>query len=514
MRKLKFTEYPWHVIFFAIYPILNLLAHNITEVDISVAYRSLWISLVVSISLLLILNIFLRDWQRAGIMTTVFIILFFLYGHVYAYFQKIEIAGILVGRHRVLAGLWIVLWVLAFFGIKKEWGKGITTTLNMMAIVLFIFPVFSLGSYMISTWRSEQEQIKRLARLESPEGLVASPESPDVYFIILDQYARSDVLAEFFDYDNSAFLTELEDMGFYVAACANSNYPHTSLSLMGTLNYNYVSDLGEEFSPEAKDREPLWQMIKNSSVKRDFEKLGYQSIAFESGYDWAEMESADIFYTLSSTRINNFEALLLQNSATYLPMSLGYFREFRLDDNERKRELILFVLDQLKEIPSLPGKKFVFAHLVIPHPPFVFGPDGNLLVIEPYREGDEIGYRRKDFQEGYRNQTSFINSRIIGVIRQIIEDSPQPPIIILQGDHGPITIADNARTNILSAYLFPEPKPSLYPELTSVNNFRMIFRTYFNAKSLPNLPDKSYFFRAGSFYDFYEKINLCTQPEN
>ncbi len=514
MKKIKLTDYPWHVIFFAIYPIMNLLAHNITEVDISVAYRSLWVSLVASISLFLILNIFLRDWQRAGILTTVFIVLFFLYGHVYAYFQKIEIAGILVGRHRVLAGVWIVLWVLAFFGIKKRYLKAITPTMNMIAIVLFTFPVFSLGSYMLSTWRSGQEQVKRLAELEPPEGLYASPEAPDVYFIILDQYTRSDVLAKFFDYDNSAFLEELEDMGFYVAACANSNYPYTSLSLMGTLNYNYVSDLGEEFSPDSKDKDLSWQMIKNSSVQRDFEMLGYQTIAFESGYDWAEMESADIFYTLSSTKINNFEALLLQNSATLIPTSLGYFQEFRLDDNERKRELIFFVLDQLKKVPSLPGKKFVFAHLVIPHPPFVFGPNGELLVIEPYREGDEVGYRRKDFQEGYRNQASFINSSITGVLRQIIEDSTSPPIIILQGDHGPITIDDNARTNILSAYLFPEPKPSLYPELTPVNNFRMIFQTYFNAKSLPTLPDKSYFVQAGSLYDFYEKMNSCTLPEN
>jgi hypothetical protein len=514
MRKWNFIEYSWHVLFFAMYPILNLLAHNITEVDISVAYRSLWISLAASISLLLLLNLFLRDPQRAGILASVFIILFYLYGHVHAYFQKIEIEGMLVGRHRVLAGLWIGLWALAFFGTKKVRVKAITPTLNLIAIVLFTFPAFSLGSHLLSTWRNEQEQGKRLTALESPEGLHASPGSPDVYFIILDQYTSSDVLAEFFDLDNSVFLAELEDMGFYVAACANSNYPHTSLSLMGTLNYDYVSDLGDEFSPRAKDREPAWQMIKSSRVKRDFETLGYQTISFESGYDWAEMESADFFYTLSSSKINNFEALLLQNSATYLPMALGYFQEFRLDDNERKRELIFFVLDQLKEVPSLPGKKFVFAHLVIPHPPFVFGPDGDLLVIEPFREGDEVGYRRKDFREGYRNQAIFINSVITGVLRQIIEESPQPPVIILQGDHGPITIDDNARTKILSAYLFPEPKPSLSPELTPVNNFRMIFRTYFNARSLPNLADKSYFFREGSLYDFYEKMNMCTPAEN
>ena len=43
----------------------------------------------------------------------------------------------------------------------------------------------------------------------------------------------------------------------------------------------------------------------------------------------------------------------------------------------------LYALKQLHNVPYIPGPKFVFAHLIIPHSPFVFGPDGEYIDI-PY----------------------------------------------------------------------------------------------------------------------------------
>jgi hypothetical protein len=88
------------------------------------------------------------------------------------------------------------------------------------------------------------------------------------------------------------------------------------------------------------------------------------------------------------------------------------------------RQRVLFALEQLPNVPRLPSPKFVFVHIVSPHKPFIFGPDGSPL------EGnaDEI--------EGYVGQVAFINQRILPILQQIIERSQTPPVIVIQGDHG------------------------------------------------------------------------------
>jgi hypothetical protein len=493
-------------VLFAIFPILSLLANNVGQVNYAVSFRSLVLSLVVSMIVLLIAKWLLRDWQKAGLLVTVLAVLFFSYGHVHSYFEKVDVAGVVLGRHRVLAILWAAILVLSSFWIlKRKDHQVLTSSLNSMAVVLLIFPVFKLTSFWYSNLSANRAKLSEIPALAES---TSSPDSPDVYFFVLDQYARSDVLAEYFQYDNSAFISGLAELGFYVASCGQSNYPYTTASLAGTLNFDYVTNLGKDFVPENKSYRPMQQAIKNSRVESAFRQLGYQLIAFETGFNFTELEDADIYYQLPSNKINNFETLLLRNSALLLPMDLGLLDRYSLTDDERKRDQVLFVLDQLQEIPSLPGKKFVFIHLAMPHPPFVFGPNGEPQVIQPFYENGETGYTRNDFRKGYRNQAMFISSKLLEVLNKIVANSSRTPVIIVQGDHGPITIPDEKRMDILNAYLFPEPKPSFYPTLTPVNNFRMVFNQYFNG-SLPLVPDKSFQVDIARPYMFREVPNTC-----
>jgi hypothetical protein len=509
----KSSAFPWHVLLFAAFPVVSLLANNVGQVDYAVAYRSLVLSLVISAILLLAARWFLRDWQKAGVLITVLNALFFSYGHVYSYLEDAKIAGILIGRHRVLGALWLGLLIFSFLWIVKSKNLQIlTSSLNVITLFLLVFPLYTLISFWYSNSNIRETKLAEDPTLESLADLNASPDSPDVYFIVLDQYARGDVLAEYFQHDNSTFLNGLNDLGFYVASCGQSNYPYTAASLAGTFNLNYVSELGEDFTPENQSFNPMNQAIKNSRVKAAFRGLGYQIIVFETGYNFTELEDADIFYKLPSSTLNGFEALLLRNSAMLLPADFGLLDQYELTDDERKRQLTLFVLDRLEEVPSIPGKKFVFVHLVIPHPPFVFGPDGESLVVEPYYENGEAGYKKEDFRRGYRNQVMFINARILEALKQIIANSSQTPVIIIQGDHGPAKIPEEKRMNILSAYLFPGTEPDLYPSLTPVNNFRLVFNTYFNT-SLPILPDKSHYVDINYPYKFKEMQDPCTPSQ-
>jgi hypothetical protein len=86
-----------------------------------------------------------------------------------------------------------------------------------------------------------------------------------------------------------------------------------------------------------------------------------------------------------------------------------------------------------------------------------------------------------------------------------------PPIIIVQGDHGPGTMTNHnslkksclyERYSILNAYYLPGvEKPSIPMDLSPVNSFRFIFNAYFNG-DLELLPNRQYFSTSDHFYQF------------
>ena len=88
---------------------------------------------------------------------------------------------------------------------------------------------------------------------------------PDIYYIILDGYGRSDVLKNEYGYDNSDFLNALRDLGFTVSECSQSNYAQTQMSLASSLNFNYIDVLSDRFVPGSDDRtgldriDPSWR---------------------------------------------------------------------------------------------------------------------------------------------------------------------------------------------------------------------------------------------------------------
>ncbi|HSB01970.1 MAG TPA: hypothetical protein VLE49_15070, partial [Anaerolineales bacterium] len=113
----KTSIFPWHVLLFAAFPVISLLANNTGQVNYAVAYRPLVLSVVFSSILCVVARWLLHDWQKAGALVTVFNLLFFSYGHVYSYFEDAQVAGILIGRHRVLGAIWLIVLILSFLWI-------------------------------------------------------------------------------------------------------------------------------------------------------------------------------------------------------------------------------------------------------------------------------------------------------------------------------------------------------------------------------------------------------------
>lgn len=163
-----------------------------------------------------------------------------------------------------------------------------------------------------------------------------------------------------------------------------------------------------------------------------------------------------------------------------------------LDNRDLVREHVtsqLFILDKLPDVPAIAGPKFVYAHIFIPHYPYVLGPDGQIMTDPGFYGADRGDAVNDEYQkQGYINQVQYINKRILPILQTIVNESKTPPIIVLMGDHG---LRDNNRFTDLNAYYLPKGYGKLYASITPVNSFRLIFGEYFGA-DYPLLSDISY----------------------
>jgi hypothetical protein len=511
----------------ALYPALALLSHNIEELHLSSALRSLLVSVIVWGLLLLILQLIVKDWGKAGLLCSVFLILFFSYGNIYSLLKQRSYAGFSFGHHKILLPLWILVAVFWVWWVSRKLRNpaNVVKFFNAFGIVLFLLPVSTLISHQLKG--SKEKPIH--SGVDPGNRSDINRTSPDIYYIILDGYARADILEEIYGYNNSGFINYLQERGFYVAEKSSSNYNQTAASLASSLSLDYVNDLSETMAADLKNRQPLANRIKFSHLSELLESRGYEVVAFETGYERTELENVDHYWSLETEvipqftslwRFNAFETLLLESTMARIVFDLRFlspdiFRQvMQRTEYQAHRERILFAFDKLDDIATMEGDYFVFAHLISPHPPFVFGSQGK--AINPNRayrieDGDSYPGDKNEYIKGYKDQLSFINVQVMQVIDRILTTSDTPPIIIIQGDHGPgaYLVWDSAektnlkeRYGILNAYYFPDGNyDELYPSITPVNSFRS-FLNYQFGTDIELLPDESYFAPWMRPYDF------------
>jgi hypothetical protein len=494
-------RFPFHPVLFAVYPILALLAANTSEVETSSGWRPLLLSVFAAGLFMLVFYAIFHDWKRAALLSTIVLILFYSYGHVYILLKGVHLGGFYLFRHRTLIPFWIVLSILLIGWIShKSFRIQIATyMLNLAGLFLLILPLVQLTSFLLQSLPSRAESNTAALHLQ----VVNTP--PDIYYIILDGYGRGDVLENEYGYDNTDFINSLRDLGFYVAECSQSNYAQTQLSLASSLNFNYIDALSDRFVPGSDDRTGLDALIHHSAVRQSLEAAGYQTVAFATGFLATELRDADYYLSPEKSvgALNEFEGLLLETTLARLLQDSNRFG-LQAAGSELFRERTLFTLDKLDDLAYIQRPKFVFVHLIVPHPPYVFGPTGGPVAPA------EVGTTKT--QEGashYRDQVVYINSRMREILPRMIENSSTPPIIVLQGDHGP-TVASSPRSRMsnLSAYLLPGAEPRTYPAITPVNIFRIIFNEYFG-QDLELLDDVSLYSDYTDPFNFRVIQNTC-----
>jgi hypothetical protein len=149
---------------------------------------------------------------------------------------------------------------------------------------------------------------------------------------------------------------------------------------------------------------------------------------------------------------------------------------------------------------------------MLPHHPYIFDRFGKVngrpTLWKPFRTGS------LDKAEAYIEQLIFVSKKVRGIVDRIMEKSEVPPIIVIQSDHGPhLSRADRddflrARMCNFNAYHLPDGgNQLLYPSITPVNSFRVIFNRYFGTNH-ELLPDTCYFSQYAKPYRFMDVSDI------
>lgn len=498
----------WYPFVVAIFPILFLFSHNMMESSFQLsmwAFRlgvPITITLSVTFVLWVVLQKFFKDAHKTGLLLSTLIIMFFTCGHVYNIIVNDfgisvfwTIRGVAIGPYKLYLVLWGGLLPALTYKLHKTQRTlgNLTRFLNSVALVL-------LGmSLMLFVWYGRRGvSIAHKVPLTSFDPLSADtaafPHVPDIYYIILDEYAAAETLQTAYHYDNQPFLDFLTAHGFYIASQARSNYTFTVLSLASSLNMTYINQIAHQLkigeNLEASDILVPVHMVEHNAVVTFLKSQGYRFIHFQTGYPPTEFNhEADWDVRCDRKFIHDRFIKVLLETTLLEPI-------FRRVAAASKHESIQCQFATLATLPDVESPFFVFAHLMVPHAPYVFHANGDLISPDEQQATQEALYLE---------QLRYTNAQVQALIETILAYSRQPPVIVLQSDHGirhhALETHLDEWTRILNAYYFPPGSQiPVYDSISPVNTFRLILNAYFNT-TYPLLPDEAYILE-GTAYNY------------
>lgn len=315
--------------------------------------------------------------------------------------------------------------------------------LGVLVLVAYLFLIPGYSFFRMLTIIIDESNTEA-PEIVSQEHSGSVGEKPDIYYIVLDRYTNNKVLNKQFNFDNSKFTSYLKNNNFFVNEQANSNYPYTTMSISSTLNAQYTNELVAPFkNNEVQSRTLYHNLIRQSSVVKALKKEGYKYHAIGSGYgatNKAPLAEIDYMYEFqldlagTKKRLRGVEMLEFKKSIYYRFAQVPGASWWPLKSVESGHvEEVRKQLNYLDELAATEeqGGRFIFAHILVPHEPFVFNGDGSLTSYPG------TGSTGRPVKEKYTEQLKFINAQLQELIDKIHDRSGKKAVVILNSDEGP-----------------------------------------------------------------------------
>ncbi len=504
-RRLRsLALWPWHPLLIGALPVLHFWQHNFRLVGLADGLRFVLLAAAAALAAMALLRRLLGDWGRAGLATAPLIAVL-VKGQALGAAVSV---GLLVGAALLAAGL---RW-------RRPGVGAATAALNAALLVLVAFPVAG---------KLRQEGVIRAPRPTAafsaavPSHPLARPDLPDVYFILVDGLGQPATVRNLFRIPPGTLTAGLQKRGARILGRSRANYPQTGLSVAATFNQAPVSRLLSIPDPKSRDRRPLAELVAHNRTLRTFRAAGYRVVTYPSGYPLTRFGEPDerrepvlALNFLEYYVLNDGAAPLLMRALGRGPADLQYALH---------RHRIEYVFDHLADArqgAAAHQPVFVFSHILAPHPPFVWGPGGAPVESRGlFSFGDGNDWVTANAGETtpygvfWKNQAIYVLRRLEATVDAIRAASPRPPVIIIQGDHGPGShlhwdhpqLTDlTERFGIFNAWILPPGLAvPLRDDMTAMATFPALFSALFGDPA-PPLEEGMWFARMKYPYEYFE----------
>ncbi len=477
---------------FALSYVLTLYHHNIGDVRLTSLYKPVAVITVIWLLLWLVLSCVFAQTTKRMIYFSLITVLMFSFRDNNAFIPQ-----------KVLYVLYVFILAVSYSLLfKAKTVRKVSQFVAGMAFVSIGIPLVHILYYETAVRSHIPVESRIIIRDDIPD---TPPLGyyPDIYYIVPDSFSSTGVMKKYMGWDNSVFDDFLKGKGFYVASNATSNYPKTYLSLSSTLNMEYLDYLSVHTN--STDETLVSPLIKNNAVLLFLLDHGYAF--YQIGSWWGPTQynpRAEKNFNLdlqNSLGISMFDTIIIDSTAVRPLLPKSWFSQIVTESEEDKRKRTIYQFNTLAAIPPLPGPKFVFAHILAPHAPNVFGPDCQFVT-----PGSLAG---TSYEIGYTDQVRCISRKLEETVSAILSKSKKPPVILIHSDEGAPYFADalhppdnwkdapkdllRKKFPVMAAYYLPDVSDeyTLYPSITPVNAFRVILNKYFQT-SLPILEDRNF----------------------
>jgi hypothetical protein len=489
----------------AVFPVLLLYAGNASELALRELPLPLLLAALAGPGLAWALGLALRDRRLGSLAASAFLALFF---------ATAPVIGVVSSslhftlRNRVVLPGALLVWAAAVLLLRRTSPASRGQLVSSVAVVAALLVAWNAFGVAVAERHKPAPAPRAAPRPTHPAQ--RNGRTPDIFVLVLDEYASLPTIHEQWGYDNEPFAAYLESNGFHVARQAKARYNETLFSITSMLNLDYVGapishqgfwELMRTKQVESKyhDVASLYPMLKSSVFASELAARGYTIVTLNTykalnrsypGWVQGDLELAQP----EPPRLVSTDSFLWFVTKQTMLMPLAYHLEEHVFGlYERHRRVILRAFSDLERTPAIPGPKLVYAHILCPHTPFIFAADGSPLPFEA-----ALNWRDRRY---YLGQYRFVTSRVQEIVAHLLEAEGNDTVIVLVSDHGPRPytsryVEENLRVGeelpvddmfkVLNALHAPRVPPSeLGPDLAPVNDLRLILRYYFDEPYQP-----------------------------
>jgi hypothetical protein len=382
-----------------------------------------------------------------------------------------------------------------------------------IAVALIAKPIWLAAAFEWRNGAARQAYDADRAMAAMPElaqaGGGADGVQPDIYHFVFDRYGSEETLQQHYGI-REPIGGFLESHGFYVARDSFANYVSTGHSLASTFDMDYLTELAADPRVFGSNWHPLFAMIEDNRVGRFLRGRGYEIRQFGSWWVGTHHNAnADTSWSpgLSEFNMTYGRRTILMPILHLLPDTP---LTMQLDWDNGQCQRVARQIEEIKRIGEPDRPVYVFAHILVPHGPYPFTPDGRCL-------GQKQSEARGE-KEGYVEQVADADSILEDRVNTLLAEDRRPSVMLVLADEGPIPERDvtvpwqeasveelRSMCGILNAYPVPDADYSRLPQdISPVNSYRVLLGDLY-AVEPPEHPDRMYVVPDHtSIYDFHD----------